>query len=358
MQNLIELQSQSMSTFDTLGEYQRLFINARVGEITTKNRLKTQRNKVLNFHVENLDAIWEALECEYDCYGVGKYIMHILEDDFIATFSWLYQATYIGMRLTVLAKDIKHVNSVIARIEKSLEKWLTKEDIVFYTILQNDETQELNETTYNDVLDVTFNPLALPFIENVDEYIEDFLSSKAPLLILQGEAGTGKTTFVKQILQTMQKQLKPIKEEFNVTYSFDESVFFLSDFYKRIIYDDYDVLVLEDINQMLVKNSDEGVLNPINKFLSVTDGLVSKYKKIIITTNIESKHQIAPALLRPGRCFDALAFRKLEGEEIEKLSKSYEKEIDTQVEEINLSEFYAKLDDARNTKLLSHQVGF
>lgn len=358
MKNLIELQSQSMSTFDSLGEYQRLFINARVGEITTKNRLKTQRTKVLNFQVKNLDEIWKVLENEYDCYGIGKYIMHILEDDFLATFGWLYEASCVGIRLTVLAKDIEHANSVIAKIEKNLENYLVQKDMVFYTILQNNDTQELSETIYNDVLDVLFNPLALPFIENVDEYIEEFLTSKAPLLILQGEAGTGKTTFVKYILETMQKRLKPTKEEFNVTYSFDESIFFLSDFYKRIIYDDYDVLVLEDINQVLHKNVEEGVLNPINKFLSVTDGLVSKYKKIIITTNIESRHQLAPALLRPGRCFDALAFRKLESEEIKTLSESYKKEVNTQVKEINLSEFYAKMGDARNTKLLLHKVGF
>ena len=358
MKNLIELQSQSIATLETIGDYHKLFLNARVGEISTKNRLKTQRIKVLNFQVENLDKIWEVLDVEYECYGIGKYSMHILEDDFIAAFNWLYQATYVGMRLTVLAKDIKHADSVIARVEKSLENFLVKKDMVFYTILQNDDTQELNETIYNDVIDVDFNPLALPIIENVDAYIEEFLTSKAPLLILQGEAGTGKTTFVKYILQTMQKRLKPTKKEFNVTYSFDESIFFLSDFYRRIIYDDYDVLVLEDINQILVKNTDEGVLNPVNKFLSVTDGLVSKYKKIIITTNIESKHQLAPALLRPGRCFDTLAFRKLEGEEIEKLSKCYEKDMDTQVKEINLSEFYAKIESARNTKLLSYQLGF
>jgi hypothetical protein len=283
--------------------------------------------------------------------------MFILEEEFIATLNWLYQSSYIGISISVLGKSIQDANKTITKIERTIEKFLLKKEMLSYTILQNDDTQELNETFYQDSIDIDFNPVALPFIEEPDSYIENFLNSKAPLLILQGEAGTGKTTFVKYILQTMQKQ-KSSASEFKVTYSFDESIFYLSDFYKRIIYDDYDVLVIEDVNQLLLKNQDDGSLNPINKFLSVTDGLISKYKKIIITTNIESKHHIEPALLRPGRCYDIIPFRKLEGVEIDNLCDSCAKDLQLQMESVNLSEFYAKHENAANTRLLSHRVGF
>jgi len=283
--------------------------------------------------------------------------MFILEEGFIATLNWIYQSSYIGINISVLGKSIRDAKEVIAKIEQTLEKFLLKKEMLSYSILQNDGTQELNETFYQDSIDEEFNPVALPFIEEPDNYIENFLNSTAPLLILQGEAGTGKTTFVKHILQTMQKQ-KSSTQEFKITYSFDESIFYLSDFYKRIIYDDYDVLVMEDVNQVLLRNQDDGSLNPINKLLSVTDGLISKYKKIIITTNIESKHHIEPALLRPGRCYDIIPFRKLEGIEIENLCNNCAKDLHLQTESINLSEFYAKRDNEANTQLLAHRVGF
>ncbi|MEA2018008.1 MAG: hypothetical protein U9N59_06135, partial [Campylobacterota bacterium] len=98
--------------------------------------------------------------------------------------------------------------------------------------------------------------------------------------------------------------------------------------------------------------------NPLNKFLSITDGLISKYKKIIITTNIESPNQLQPALIRPGRCFDVLNFRNIEGVEIDNLCDSCARDLDLQIESINLSEFYAKCNNEQNSDLVRNRVGF
>jgi hypothetical protein len=51
---------------------------------------------------------------------------------------------------------------------------------------------------------------------------------------------------------------------------------------------EYQRVFIEDINQVLHKNQDAEI-NPINKFLSVTDGLVLKYKKIIMSQSFLSK---------------------------------------------------------------------
>ena len=131
-----------------------------------------------------------------------------------------------------------HAHDTIAKIERILEKFLVKKDMLSYTILQNDDTTTLNEIFYQNSVEVNFNPLALPFIEDVEKYIESYFTSDALLLILQGEAGTGKSTFVKQILKTMQQKVKNMQDEFKVSYSFDENIFYLSDFYRWIIYID------------------------------------------------------------------------------------------------------------------------
>jgi tRNA uridine 5-carbamoylmethylation protein Kti12 len=357
--NLMHINSNNIGRMDTTSEYQQLFINNIIGTSTNSDLMKAHRQKVINCEVDNIENIWLLLEEKYNLYSTSEYRAVIDEDEFIAIINWQYQSSLTGLTLRVLSSSISSCKKYIEEIQVTLSDLIVVDEaLVSYTILQNDNSETLNETFYQDTIEVDFNPVATPFIEDVNAYIEKFLNSKAPVLILQGEPGTGKTTFVKYLLQTMQSKVQEKREDFKAMYSFDENIFYLSDFYKRIIYDDYDVLVLEDINEVLYKNQDEDKLNPINKFLSVTDGLISKYKKIIITTNIESKHHINQALLRPGRCYDVIPFRKLEGIEIDNLCDSCAKYLYLQTESINLSEFYAKCNNEKNTQVISSRVGF
>lgn len=356
MTNLMHINSPALATLDTNYEYQKVFINDKIGS-SNKSIFKAARHKTLKLQFKNIEDIWSVLELEFQLYSISKYKAMIIEDDFIASLNWHYTSTHTGVMLSISSSSIKECLTYIEDITHNLQEFVINDESVKYNILQY-VNGTLNETDYHETLDIEFNPLATPFIKDVDDYIENFLNSKAPVLILQGEAGTGKTTFVKYILKAMQTKNLHNKDDLRVTYSFDENIFFSNDFYKQLIYDDYDVVVLEDINQMIHKNLDEDGLNPINKFLSITDGLISKYKKIIITTNIESKNQLKSALLRPGRCYDVISFRKLEGKEIDNLCDSCEQDLDLQVESINLSEFYAKRDGSQNSKLMTLRVGF
>jgi hypothetical protein len=353
--NLMHINSPTIALLDSLGEYQRVFINDAIGKLSPEI-FKIKRSEILKLNFDNIDDIWATLEEKFNFYGISEYKSMVIDDDFLAIFNWSYESTHVGIFVTLSASSIKEVKEYIENIKKVLSSYLVTSKSVNYNILQNDNGS-LHETTYQDILNVDFNPIAVPFISDVDRYIENFLNAKAPILILQGSPGTGKTTFVKYILQAMQKRVLQLKDEFNVTYSFDEELFYSSDFYKQLIFDDYDVQVYEDINQVLYKNQ-EAELNPINKFLSVTDGLISKYKKIIITTNIESKSQLNPALLRPGRCFDVLEFRNLEGVEIDNLCDSCAQELTLQTESISLSEFFAKKDGMKHSSMVLNRVGF
>jgi len=357
--NLMYIPSNNIGSMDTTRAYQQLFLNNIIGEPSNNDLMKAHREKVVNFEVDDIADIWVVLEAKYNLYSTSEYKATIVEKEFIAVINWQYQSSYIGLTLRVLSKNISSCEKYIEDIELTLfDLIVVDEALISYTILQNDNSEIINEIYYQDSIEVDFNPLATPFIEDVDVYIENFLNSKAPVLILQGEPGTGKTTYIKYLLQAMQEKQQSKRNDFNAMYSFDENIFYLSDFYKRIIYDEYDVLVLEDINQVLHKNQDEDRLNPINKFLSVTDGLISKYKKIIITTNIESKQNLNPALLRPGRCYDVIPFRKLEGIEIDNLCESVDEDLNLKAGSINLSEFYAKCNNEQNTQVTSSRVGF
>ena len=357
--NLMHVNSQNLGNMDSLVEYQRLTINNRIGEYLKTHSVNMKKNEVLHLKEKDLVKVWKKLESKYESYMTNESNLLLLDDNFIAECWWIYSSSHHGFNLNVSSSSIDKCLQYIDEIKETLKEFLVDEDVVEYSILQYQNGETLNETFYHDTLDIDFNPLAVPFIDDVDKYINNFLDSKAPLLILQGEPGTGKTTFSKQILKTLKKRVLQKESHFKALYSFDESVFVISDFYKKIIYDDYDVLVLEDINQVIHKNEDiKGEFNTINKFLSVTDGLISKYKKIIITTNIDSKHQLNTALIRPGRCFDVLNFRKLEGGEIDNLCDNCAQELDLQIESINLSEFYAKCSDEQNSNITNSKIGF
>jgi ATP-dependent 26S proteasome regulatory subunit len=118
---------------------------------------------------------------------------------------------------------------------------------------------------------------------------------------------------------------------------------------------DYDIIILEDMNNILYKNQDNNQ-NILAKFLSVTDGLLSKDTKIIISTNIESRSQINEALMRPGRSFNTIHFRKLKVEEVKALADSYNKKMN--LRPMNISEFYANVNNEQNNKIINNTTGF
>ncbi len=71
-----------------------------------------------------------------------------------------------------------------------------------------------------------------------------------------------------------------------------------------------DVFVLEDADARLTARTQGNTL--MHRLLSVSDGLVTLAgKKLIFSTNLNSPAEIDAALLRPGRCFDVPAFRRL-----------------------------------------------
>lgn len=354
--NLMELNSPNIGTMGSVYDYQKLHLNNLIGEKLKSGIAQQSKYEYINLEFELRDEVHEVLEENFNFFKVNRSDGYIVEDEFIADFVWQYESNNIGYSLTVLAKTLKECNTYIYKIKQVLSKFVLNKPLTTFEVIQYKNNEELSNVVYKDSINIDFNPTAIPFIEDTDKYIDDFLNSKAPILILQGKPGTGKTTFSKQILKKMQD--KKVNNDLEVIYSFDEAVFYTTGFFNKIVYHDYDVLVLEDFNTSIHKNQDEQGANPLNKFLSVTDGLLSKYKKIIITTNIESKSQLQPALIRPGRCFDVLHFRNLEGVEIDDLCDSCARDLDLQVESISASEFYAKCNGEQNSSIERNRVGF
>jgi len=152
-----------------------------------------------------------------------------------------------------------------------------------------------------------------PFLgdQTLEEFYEGFMESSASILLLIGPPGTGKTTFIRGMLQHLSA---------SAIVSYDAAVLEKDYVFAQFIEGEKSVMVLEDAD-MFLKSRKEGN-TMMHKFLNVGDGLVTtKNKKMVFSTNLPSISDIDPALVRPGRCYDILKFEELNQTEAEALAK-------------------------------------
>lgn len=153
-----------------------------------------------------------------------------------------------------------------------------------------------------------------PFLDGqqLGEYYDNFMYSNASILLLIGPPGTGKTTFIRGMLQHTNS---------SALVSYDASILEKDYVFADFIEGDKSVLVLEDADMFLKSRKDGNTV--MHKFLNVGDGLVTtRGKKLVFSTNLPSISDIDPALIRPGRCYDILHFDELTQEQAEKLAKT------------------------------------
>ena len=141
--------------------------------------------------------------------------------------------------------------------------------------------------------------------ESLTDYYDRFMHSDASILLLIGPPGTGKTTFIRGLLQHT-------KQSAVVTY--DPAILAKDFVFAQFIEGDRNIFVIEDADNFLGARTDGNDI--MHKFLNVGDGLVTtKNKKLIFSTNLPSIRDIDPALIRPGRCFDIANFDLLTTEQ-------------------------------------------
>ena len=151
-----------------------------------------------------------------------------------------------------------------------------------------------------------------PFLDGqtLSEFYDGFMHSSASILLLIGPPGTGKTTFIRGLLQ---------HSEASAIVSYDSNVLEKDYVFANFIEGEKNVLVLEDADMFLKSRAEGNTM--MHKFLNVGDGLVTtRNKKLIFSTNLPSVRDIDSALIRPGRCYDILHFGELTQDQAEKLA--------------------------------------
>lgn len=146
-----------------------------------------------------------------------------------------------------------------------------------------------------------------PFIEEgIDDLAKNFVESNSNLLLLVGERGTGKTTLLR---------------EFCRKYKGGEIYQMCGD--KVILHPAFDaylaklpeksLIIIEDADAILGKRTDDNT--SLSMLLNELDGIANKGSKFVITTNLENLKSVDSAVLRVGRCYKTIAFRKLTASE-------------------------------------------
>ncbi len=216
------------------------------------------------------------------------------------------------------------------------------------------KAENLIEWVYNgrgDSIEVplNFRPAlknAYPWIKgSIESYIDDYINSEASVLILIGPPGTGKTTFIKNLIH---------RSGGNAKITYDERVMSDDSFFAHFIEGEEQFLIMEDADTFLASRADGNTM--MHRFLNVSDGLISaKNKKLVFSTNLPSVRDVDSALMRPGRCYDVLEFRALTRDEATCVAQELGRELPDGVE-FTLTELFNKQPSDGNA--LNRRVGF
>jgi hypothetical protein len=190
-----------------------------------------------------------------------------------------------------------------------------------------------------------------PFLEgqNLGEYYDNFMKSNASILLLIGPPGTGKTTFIRGLLQHTNS---------SAIVTYDASILEKDYVFANFIEGDKSVMVMEDAD-MFLKSRQEGN-TMMHKFLNVGDGLVTtRNKKMVFSTNLPSIKDIDSALVRPGRCYDILHFSELNQEQAEKLAVKAGVSIDGERTKWSIADvFFNQNTNVKPNKIKETKMGF
>lgn len=217
-----------------------------------------------------------------------------------------------------------------------MERFFCKTIKIRETIVSNDEIRS-NSTTIELIDNRSVAPrVNYPFLSrSAEELSKVFNESTNNLIMLIGPPGTGKSTYLRAMayaLSELERKIYVISSDRVVNHpNFEKWIGFTSR---------NSVIIIEDADLLVGKRSNGNQV--MSMLLNQLDGIVPVERKFIISTNISSINKVDEALVRPGRCFDILKFRKLTGDEAINLHRWAETGVDTSMfegrDEVSLAE--------------------
>ena len=183
-----------------------------------------------------------------------------------------------------------------------------------------------------------------------DEKIKEVLSSEeSGLVILHGEPGTGKSTYIRHLITEVNKPFVYIDQS-----SFDAITD--SSFISMLLNNKNSVFILEDCEVLLAER--EAGNSKIATLLNMTDGLFGdSFKiKILCTFNTDIR-KLDKALLRKGRMKMKYKFNKLVKEKVKVLADKLGLHI-KEDKDMSLADIYNYNEETNNKDDQKRNIGF
>ena len=217
-------------------------------------------------------------------------------------------------RAIVLYKDKEDIEPLI----KMLEDFVTNKKLKEIGLIVKDEfglTLKDFELTAGEDFNIKEN-YNEDFIE-IDKKITQHLSTtnKKGLILLHGEPGTGKTTYIKHLADKIEKQIIFVPPMMASAISDPGFIPFLMKHPDSI-------LIIEDAETAIKDRNISGNVSSVSNILNLTDGILGECLKIqIVATFNTERTQIDKALLRKGRLISEYKFGNLNVKKTNKLLK-------------------------------------
>lgn len=235
---------------------------------------------------------------------------------------------------TIFTHDVNVINNIFSKIEfiskAASVSWVTgvhSDGSLDVEVLPIEEPKPIYDSFY-------------PWLgeHTLDSFLENYICSQESILLLYGNPGTGKSNLLKHLLH---------KYNQSALITYQDDIRDLDKMFSSFLKGDEKFLIIEDADEFLTKR--ESGNTSMKRLLNIADGLTSnKEKKVIFTSNITNLNNIDSALLRPGRCYDAVKFENLNTEQATKAAQDLELDLSLIVKDsYTLAELFA----IKNNKL-------
>lgn len=201
----------------------------------------------------------------------------------------------------------RHLQAMFKTTDKSKFRVLIAQDGMFST--EEVETQDLISINIGELYNDDFMV--------VDDLIGASIQKKeSGMILLHGEPGTGKTTYIKHLISKFKDK---------------KFIFIQNDFVKELLKPSFiafmlqnkdAILIIEDAEKVVVARDNSSDESVVSTLLQLTDGLFSDFLNIkIVCTFNTNLDRIDKALLRKGRMIAKYNFLPLSAEKTEVLAK-------------------------------------
>jgi hypothetical protein len=199
--------------------------------------------------------------------------------------------------------------------------------------------------------------------ENYNEGFEDISNriintlktdSESGLVLFHGDPGTGKTSYLKHLLHTIDnKKLIYMPPDLTEHLSSPGFITFMMGEATNSI------LLIEDAENVL-RHREAGGSQAVSNILNLSDGILGDVLKLQIVCTFNSKlEEIDPALLRPGRCIAEYRFEPLVADRAHHLMKKlHGDDVENEEREMSLAEIFNYKAPKDRSKSKRRKIGF